>query len=109
MCASLWAALDDRTDARAAQELLDRLDSANLFLIPLDGERHWYRYHHLFADLLRARLHWDGASRFTDLHRRASGWLEHAGLLEEAIHHALHAEDFTRSASSMACTASNAT
>src|SRR5262249_42523045 len=56
MCASLCETLTDQNDTRDAQRVLDQLDSGNLFLIPLDGERRWYRYHHLFADLLRARL-----------------------------------------------------
>jgi LuxR family transcriptional regulator, maltose regulon positive regulatory protein len=61
------------------------LERANLFLVPLDDVRVWFRYHHLFADALRARLAWAAAA----LHRRASAWFGREGLLPEAIHHAL--------------------
>ena len=91
-------------DASApGQATLDYLDRANLFLIPLDTERRWYRYHHLFADLLRQRLHQRSASSpgdavgdVTDLHRRASVWYEANGLDLEAFHHAAAAHDIAR-------------
>ena len=91
-------------DASApGQATLDYLDRANLFLIPLDTERRWYRYHHLFADLLRQRLHQRSASSpgdavgdVTDLHRRASVWYEENGLELEAFHHAAAAHDIAR-------------
>ncbi|MCC6147218.1 MAG: hypothetical protein IT308_06575 [Anaerolineaceae bacterium] len=75
--------------------MLEELCRANLFLISLDDEGEWYRYHHLFADLLRVRLQ-RGASRVakSDLHRRAAAWYEKAGLAAEAIEHALAAEDY---------------
>jgi LuxR family maltose regulon positive regulatory protein len=98
MCASLCQALDEPDGARDSQRQLEQLDRANLFLIPLDGERRWYRYHHLFADLLRARLQQERPDLVRGLHRRASGWFERSGLLEEAIQHALKAEDFARAA-----------
>lgn len=79
------------------QSLLDQLDRANLFLIPLDGERTWFRYHHLFADLLQARLRQSMPGRIPELHRRASTWFEHSGLLAEAIQHALAAGQTSRS------------
>src|SRR5262249_52043190 len=63
------------------------------FLVPLDGERRWYRYHHLFADLLRARLRRIEPGLAPDLHRRASRWYEAHGFAQEAIHHALMARD----------------
>src|SRR5215217_3391147 len=56
--------------------MLEALDRANLFLVPLDDRRHWYRYHHLFADVLRARLLDEQPEQLPDLHRRASGWYE---------------------------------
>jgi LuxR family maltose regulon positive regulatory protein len=99
MCASLCQALaDDVRDPRDAQRLLEQLDRANLFLIPLDGERRWYRYHHLFADLLRARLQQEQPDQVQVLHRRASVWFERAGLVGEAIQHALRAGEFPRAA-----------
>jgi len=78
-----------------SQETLEALERANLFLLPLDDERRWYRYHQLFADALRARLVREvGAGAVTALHRRASAWFERAGLLPEAIQHALPAGAF---------------
>jgi LuxR family maltose regulon positive regulatory protein len=79
--------------------MLEMLERANLFLIPLDDERQWYRYHHLFADFLRKRLHQRHPEMEPDLHRRASEWYEQEGLLSEAVGHALKAEDFERAAS----------
>jgi LuxR family transcriptional regulator, maltose regulon positive regulatory protein len=75
-----------------SQMILAELERRQLFIVPLDDERHWYRYHHLFADLLRARLrHGVGAEAVAALHRRASAWYEAQGLIEEAIQHALAA------------------
>jgi LuxR family maltose regulon positive regulatory protein len=89
----------------SGQETLEYIEQANLFLVPLDNERRWYRYHHLFADLLRQRLHQSIASSTTDegqsvaeLHSRASVWYEHNGSPADAIRHALAAEDFERAA-----------
>jgi LuxR family maltose regulon positive regulatory protein len=99
MCASLCEALaDDGSDAGSAQRQLEQLERANLFLIALDGERRWYRYHHLFADVLRSRLQQRGPHQVRELHRRASAWFERSGLVEEAIHHAIQAADFARAA-----------
>ena len=85
------------------QATLEYLERANLFLVPLDDERRWYRYHHLFADLLRQRLHQssasfpgDAAGDVTELHRRASQWYEDHGLEIEAFHHAAAANDVER-------------
>lgn len=82
----------------SSQEILEYLESANLFLISLDDERHWYRYHHLFADLLRHRLRRNSPGQLPALHRRASEWYEQNGLPAEAIGHALAAADFERAA-----------
>ena len=69
---------------------MEELERANLFLVPLDDERVWYRYHHLFADALRARLARETSPEaVAALHRRASAWFGREGLLPEAIHHAL--------------------
>ncbi len=80
------------------QEMLDRLESANLFLIPLDDSRKWFRYHHLFSDLLRDRLTKTQPDLAPILHRRASEWFESEGLTAEAIQHALAANDLSRAA-----------
>jgi len=87
----------------SGQATLEYLEHANLFIIPLDNERRWYRYHHLFADLLRQRLHQSTASSPGDegmdvaaFHRRASVWYEDHGLEIEAFHHAVAAHDVER-------------
>jgi LuxR family maltose regulon positive regulatory protein len=85
-------------DKPDSQSLLERLDQANLFLVPLDNRREWYRYHRLFADLLRYRLQREHPEAVPDLHRRASRWYEAAGDPEEAVHHALAIPDFSRAA-----------
>jgi LuxR family maltose regulon positive regulatory protein len=71
------------------QAILDMLDRANLFIVPLDEDRRWYRYHHLFADLLGQRLRRTQPEQVPSLHRRASEWYEQRGFLNEAIEHAL--------------------
>jgi LuxR family maltose regulon positive regulatory protein len=70
---------------------LEQLEKANLFLVPLDDERRWYRYHHLFADLLRARLDQTSPGLASQLHVRAAAWLEQEGSMVEAVNHALAA------------------
>ena len=86
---------DSVTGQEGGQELLERLDQANLFIVPLDNRRHWYRYHHLFADLLRQRLHEAANPREIDLlHQRASQWFEENDFLVDAVEHALAVEDF---------------
>jgi len=82
----------------SSQATLERLERANLFIVPLDNERRWYRYHHLFADLLRQRLQQTQPDKVPELHRRASEWHEQNGLMAAAIDHALSAEDFERAA-----------
>jgi LuxR family maltose regulon positive regulatory protein len=79
------------------QEILESLERANLFLVPLDDERRWYRYHHLFAELLRQRLQ-QSADEYdvAALHIRASQWYEEHGLELEAFHHAAAANDVER-------------
>ncbi|HEX6305132.1 MAG TPA: LuxR C-terminal-related transcriptional regulator [Anaerolineales bacterium] len=74
-------------------DIIDYVDRSNLFLIPLDDHREWYRYHHLFADFLRQRLRESEPGRIPELHRRASQWYENEGLVDEAIQHALAAGD----------------
>jgi LuxR family maltose regulon positive regulatory protein len=85
--------------AATSQAILEYLDSSNLFIVPLDNDRRWYRYHRLFAGLLRRRLHQQiGEQGLASLHRRASAWFEGQGLAGEAIDHALRAGDFERAA-----------
>jgi LuxR family maltose regulon positive regulatory protein len=76
-----------------SQAMLEHLERANLFVIALDDERRWYRYHHLFADVLRHRLSRTRGDDLPTLHRRAGAWYEAQGLAPEAIHHALAAHD----------------
>jgi LuxR family maltose regulon positive regulatory protein len=76
-----------------ARGLLDTLERANLFLMPLDDERSWYRYHHLFADLLRLVLEQTHPGGAAELHRRACHWFEEQGMLPEALQHSLAAGD----------------
>ncbi|MGB3632712.1 MAG: tetratricopeptide repeat protein [Rubrobacteraceae bacterium] len=87
-------------DAVTGQEdgrvMLEAVERGNLFVVPLDDERRWYRYHHLFADVLQVRLLAEQPDRAPTLHRRASEWYEQYGLPAEAIRHALTAQDFER-------------
>src|SRR5574342_375340 len=71
--------------------MLEDLERANLFLVPLDGERRWYRYHHLFADLLRARLQSLDPKGAPELHRKTAAWYKEHGLISDAVRHALAA------------------
>jgi LuxR family maltose regulon positive regulatory protein len=81
----------------SGQTFIEYLDRANLFVIPLDGERKWYRYHHLFADLLRSTLlQFYGEEQVRGLHARAATWYEENGLPAEAIDHALSAHETER-------------
>ena len=78
--------------------MLMALERANLFIVPLDDRREWYRYHHLFADVLRARMLSEQPQHVPLLHRRASRWYEQHDLTEEAVRHALTGLDFDRAA-----------
>ncbi len=79
-----------------AKALLETLQRGNFFLIPLDDKRHWYRYHHLFAEVLHMHLMTEQPDQIPVLHRRASEWYEQNDSTPEAIHHALAAQDFDR-------------
>ena len=83
-----------RQSPPTSQKILEQLESDNIFLIPLDNERRWYRYHHLFADLLRIRLAQEQPDLAPRLHQRASDWYATNGRSNDAIHHALAAPDF---------------
>jgi len=80
------------------QAILEYLERANLFLVPLDDERRWYRYHHLFSELLRARLKSRRPESAPALHLRAAEWHQQAGLAAEAVSHTLAAREFERAA-----------
>ena len=84
-----------------SQQVLEALEASNLFLVPLDEERRWYRYHRLFADLLRQRLQREMSNLVPELHRRASDWYEQNGLIPDAVNHALEAGDAKRAADLM--------
>lgn len=88
---------DAVTGGPGGQNMLERLDASNLFIVPLDGDRQWYRYHHLFADLLVKRLKRAHPELVNDLYRRASAWYEGADLIEEAIVYGLAGADYERS------------
>jgi LuxR family maltose regulon positive regulatory protein len=89
---------DATTGRSGSADLLVELEHANLFLTALDDHREWYRYHHLFADLLRAELQRRPTERRRELHRRAFAWLASAGRVGEAIHHAVEAGEIETAA-----------
>jgi len=89
---------DAVTSQPGSSAKLESLQKGNFFLIPLDDRRHWFRYHHLFADVLRMHLLAEQPDQVSILHRRASEWYEQNGLTADAIHHALRAGDFDRAA-----------
>ena len=89
---------DAVTGQGGGKAMLEALDRGNLFLVPLDDRRRWYRYHHLFADVLQARLLDEQPGQVPGLHRRASAWYQQNGEPSVAIGHALAAEDFQRAA-----------
>ncbi len=104
LCAPLCDAVLGIEDAAGSpsQRILEQLESANLFLLPLDDERRWYRYHHLFADLLQQQGRREKPGLASLAHERASRWFEEAGYPEEALQHALRAADYARAASLVA-------
>jgi len=91
----LCDAVTGRTDG---QQMLETIEAANLFLTPLDEVRGWWRYHHLFASLLRARLQQQGPEKVAELHRRAAAWHHEHGHADDAVGHALAAGDGMRAA-----------
>ena len=100
LCGSLCEAVVEADTAGPVdgQGMLEALEEMNLFVIPLDDERRWYRYHHLFADVLRKRLERQFPHLVPELHRRASQWYEQNGFLSEAIQQAILAGDQDRAA-----------
>ncbi|WP_028280239.1 LuxR C-terminal-related transcriptional regulator [Arthrobacter sp. H5] len=86
------------TGQEDASMILEALERGNLFVVPMDDRRQWYRYHHLFADVLRARFLKEGRDHIPGLHGLASQWYERNNLPEDSVRHALAAEDFERAA-----------
>ena len=84
---------DAVTSQEGSQAMLEALDKANLFVVALDDERGWYRYHHLFAEMLRRHLQQTEPTLSPVLHRRASAWYEQHELSIEAVQHALAVPD----------------
>jgi LuxR family maltose regulon positive regulatory protein len=95
LCGSLCDAVTGREDGKGMLETLER---GNLFIIPLDDQRQWYRYHPLFAEVLQARLLDEQPDQVFSLHQRAGEWYEHNGSAADAIRHVLAAKDFERAA-----------
>ncbi|MDQ2885782.1 MAG: LuxR C-terminal-related transcriptional regulator [Chloroflexota bacterium] len=89
---------DAVTGQEGGNARLEALERGNFFVVPLDDQRHWYRYHHLFAEVLSAHLRAEQPDQVATLHRCASEWYEQNGLADNAIRHALAAEDFERAA-----------
>jgi LuxR family maltose regulon positive regulatory protein len=99
LCEAVIGEIDPAWNARLCLEWIER---SELFIIPLDDQREWYRYHHLFQELLQRRSSAElGADQVKVLHRRASTWFEEQGLLDEALHHALVAGDIVLAARQM--------
>ncbi len=92
------ALCDAVTGQAGGKAMLESLDRGNLFLVPLDDQRRWYRYHHLFADVLQARLVDERPDEVPNLHWRASEWYERNGEPSAAISHALAGDDYGRAA-----------
>ncbi|HLZ57326.1 MAG TPA: LuxR C-terminal-related transcriptional regulator [Ktedonosporobacter sp.] len=99
MNAAVCQAVTALPTPQASQQMLEALDQANLFVVPLDSGRQWYRYHDLFREALCARLQASQPERLPLLHSRAARWYEAVGELREAITHALAAPDFPYAAS----------
>jgi LuxR family maltose regulon positive regulatory protein len=89
---------DAVTNQEGGSARLEALHRGNFFLVPLDEQRRWYRYHHLFADVLQAHLRAEQPDQVAILHQRASAWHEQHGSQADVIRHALAGEDFTRAA-----------
>ena len=89
---------DAVTGQQEGNARLEALERGNFFVVPLDDKRQWYRYHHLFAEVLFAHLMQEQPAQIPTLHRRASEWYQHNGLAADAIRHALAAADFARAA-----------
>jgi len=94
MCVSLCKAVIGKEEKWEGENILESLERANLFIIPLDDQREWYRYHHLFAELLQARLKEAQLETIPEYHRRAALWYEQEGMVNQAVSHTLAAHDY---------------
>ena len=92
------ALCDAMLQTSGSASVLEKIERDNLFVVPLDMSRHWYRYHHLFGELLRAELQRTEPDLVAGLHRRAADWFEGEGLVDEAVRHLVAAGDIARSA-----------
>ena len=92
------ALCDAMLQTSGSASVLERIERENLFLVPLDTSRHWYRYHQLFGELLRTELRRSEPDLVADLHRRAATWFETEGLIDEAVRHLVAGGDIARSA-----------
>ena len=88
---------NDVLNREDSQDILEHLEHNNMFVIPLDTERYWYRYHHLFADLLKQRLQLRDKTMVDEIHSRACNWYEQHEMYDLAIGHALESKDYSRS------------
>ncbi len=94
LSASLCNSVLVRNDS---QLVIEQLENRNMFMIPLDEKRNWYRYHHLFADLLKQRLFLKDKKVVEEIHVRASNWFEEQNMIDQAVDHSLEVRDFERS------------
>jgi ATP/maltotriose-dependent transcriptional regulator MalT len=92
------ALCDVMLQTSGSASVLEKIERENLFVVPLDMSRRWYRYHHLFGELLRADLHRSEPDLVPGLHRRAAAWFEGEGLVDEALRHLVAAGDIAHSA-----------
>ena len=92
------ALCDAMLQTSGSASVLEEIERENLFVVPLDMSRHWYRYHQLFGELLRTELRRSEPDLVADLHRRAATWFEAEGLIDEALRHLIAAGDIARSA-----------
>ena len=90
------ALCDAMLQTSGSASVLEKIERENLFVVPLDMSRHWYRYHQLFGELLRTELRRSEPDLVADLHRRAATWFETEGLIDEALHHLIAAGDIAR-------------
>ena len=96
LCDALLDADEESTSTISSSAILENLDHSNLFIIPLDHDQRWYRYHPLFAELLRGYLHQHYPHQIPVLHTRASAWFEEQGMISDAIRHSFAANDWER-------------
>ncbi len=93
LCDAMLSVNVESTPTRSSADILKELEHANLFLLPLDPSHHWFRYHHLFSDLLRLMLEQTNAGVSAQLHRRACRWYESQGMIPDALQHAISSGD----------------